>query len=133
MKRIIAFILCTVLLLAMTACSPKGPADLTGSWKQTNGSSDSYMTATISGNTVEVYWAFDGGDSTSLYWAGTFTAPTTADEPYTWTSTNDHAKTGTSLLSSDDDTKAFTYQKGELSFPASAFGVTTTVRMVKNK
>ena len=133
MKRILSFILCAVLLLAITACSPKGPADLTGNWKQTNGSSDYYMTAKVSGDTIEVYWVFDGGDTTSLYWAGSFTAPTTADEPYTWTSTNDHAKTSASLMSSEDDTKDFTYKKGELSFPASAFGVTTTVRMTKNK
>ena len=112
----------------------KEPADLTGQWKQSNsGSKDSYMTATISGDTIEIYWTSETDDSKSLYWAGTFTAPTTADEPYVWTSENDHSKTDTALLASMDDTKEFTYQKGVISYSASALGTTTTVKLEKVK
>ena len=137
MKKALSLFLCAILLLSLTACGgkkSKEPADLTGQWKQSNSSSkDSYMTATISGDTIEIYWTSETDDSKSLYWAGTFTDPTTADEPYVWTSENDHSKTDTALLASMDDTKEFTYQKGVISYSASALGTTTTVKLEKVK
>lgn len=106
--------------------------DLTGEWKQENSKSDdSYQAATISGDTIEIYWVRDNGDTKSLYWAGSFVAPTTADEPYSWTSKNDHSKTKSSLLASSDDTKTITYQNGILSYEVSAMGTTTTVKLKK--
>lgn len=110
----------------------KQPADLTGEWKQTNSASDTdYQTATITGDTVEIYWVSETDESKSLYWSGTFTAPTTADEPYTWESTNNHDKTDSALLASPDDTKTFTYEKGQISYEASAFGTTKTIHLEK--
>ncbi|WP_141603860.1 hypothetical protein [Terrilactibacillus laevilacticus] len=108
--------------------------DLTGEWKQTNSKSDeSYQSATISGDTIEIYWVSDNGDTKSLYWAGSFVAPTTADEPYKWDSKNDHNKTENALLASSDDTKTMTYQNGLLSYEASAMGTTTTVKLERQK
>ena len=108
--------------------------DLTGNWKQTNSKSNSsYQVATISGNTIEIYWVSDNGDTKSLYWAGTFVAPTVADEPYKWDSKNDHSKTESAMLASSDDTKTVTYQNGVLSYEASAMGTTTTVKLEKQK
>lgn len=104
--------------------------DLTGEWKQTNGTSkDSYQTATITGDTIEINWV--SADSKALYWAGTFAAPETADEPYTWDSQNDHDKTGSAIMASSDDTKTFTYSDGQISYDVSAMGVTQTVRLEK--
>lgn len=138
MKKTVALILWAVLLVGLTACggskAPKEPADLTGSWKQSNSSSkDSYMTATISGDVIEIFWTSENGDSNSLYWSGSFTAPTTPDEPYKWVSNNDHSKTDFAMLASPDDTKEFTYQKGVISYSASAMGTTTTVKLEKVK
>lgn len=137
MKKLLSIILCAILLAGLTACgstAPKVPADLTGSWRQSNSSSnDSYMTATISGDVIEIFWTSENGDSNSLYWSGSFTAPTSPDEPYKWVSVNDHSKTDTALLASPDDTKEFTYQKGEISYSASALGTTTTVRLERVK
>lgn len=108
--------------------------DLTGEWKQVNSKSkDSYQAATISGNTIEIYWVSDNGDTKSLYWTGSFIAPTTADEPYTWDSNNDHSKTDSAMLASSDDTKTMTYQNGVLSYEASAMGTTTKVKLEKQK
>lgn len=108
--------------------------DLTGEWKQSNSkSNDTYQAATISGDTIEIYWVSDNGDTKSLYWAGSFIAPTTADEPYKWDSKNDHSKTENALLASSDDTKTMTYQNGVLSYEASALGTTTTVKLEKQK
>lgn len=137
MKRLLAIVaLIALVLILITGCgsgssgdvnASKGPADLTGDWKASN---DTFkMTATIEEDTITVFW--EDGDTKSLYWAGSFKAPETADEPYTWASENDHEQTDKAMLASSADTKDFTYEKGELSFEASAMGTTSTVRMKK--
>ena len=65
--------------------------------------------------------------------AGSFVAPTTADEPYNWTSNNDKSKTDTAILASTAGTKDFIYQNGVLSYEASAMGTTTIVKLEKIK
>ena len=51
--------------------APK-PPDLTGTWKQVNGSDkDHYQQATVTADKIEVNWV--SPDSTSLYWSGSFT------------------------------------------------------------
>lgn len=143
MKRTsLLFLLLVCMVLSLCACGdggktestdPSSPPDLTGEWAQTNSSSsDNYQAATITADTIEIYWVSDGGDTKSLYWAGTFTAPETADEPYSWTSENDHEQTDMALLASGDDTKEFTYEDGQISYSASALGTTTTIRLKKN-
>lgn len=95
MKKAIALLVAAMLLTGLSACGgsttadapaksdgtsktetnkeePKPqPADLTGTWKQTNSNDpSSYMEATISGDTIEVNWI--GTDTKSLYWKGTY-------------------------------------------------------------
>ena len=143
-KTIFIALLVTVLTVLFAGCSStsSGNSDktsqqipeLTGEWKQTNSkSSDTYQAATINNDTIEIYWVSDNGDTKSLYWAGSFTAPTTADEPYTWDSKNDHSKTENAMLASSDDTKTMTYQDGVLSYEVSALGTTTKVKLEKQK
>lgn len=143
MKKVFSVLLCCGVCLSFAACGASStpgsdaaqdptPPDLTGEWKQTNSDSDdSWQAATITDYTIEVYWVSDNGDTKSLYWAGSFEAPTDAAEPYTWESENDHDKTDSALLASPDDTKTFTYESGELSYEVSALGTTTTVRLEK--
>lgn len=141
MKKILSIALCALTVFALVACGSKGSGDagkddtkqppvLTGTWKQNNSESDdSYQEATITDSTIEVYWVAD--DTKALYWTGSFTAPTTVDEPYTWDSTNDTEKTSSALLASGDATKTFTYKDGTLSYEVTAMGVTKTVTMKK--
>lgn len=151
MKKVLSVLVTMLMVLSLYGCgdssgSPNStpfdpapapapsvtPPDLTGEWKQVNSKSDdSWQSATISNGTIEVYWVSDNGDTTSLYWAGTYVAPQTGDEPYSWESENDHEKTGGALLASGDDTKTFTYENGQLSYSVSALGTTTTVRLEK--
>lgn len=96
MKKFLLIALSSVLALGMlTACGetnqaepenePVTPPDLVGEWKQTNSNADdAWQAATIAGDAIEVYWVSDNGETKALYWAGSFDAPTTADEPYTW-------------------------------------------------
>lgn len=138
-KKALAMVFAAFMLLAgcggnnttsETADAPATLPDLTGTWVQVNSSSeDSYQEATITEDTITINWVTP--DSKALYWAGTFEAPTTADEPYTWDSVNDTEQTATALLASGDETKTFTYQDGQISYDATALGVTTTVRLEK--
>lgn len=144
MKRCLALVLALCLCFALAACggggsqesetpeTPAQPLDLTGEWKQVNSNSeDSWQSATITGDAIEVYWISDGGDTKSLYWAGSYVAPVTSEESYTWDSANDAEKTATALLASSDETKTFTYEAGQISYEVSALGTTTTVRLEK--
>lgn len=112
--------------------APQVP-DLTGSWKQSNSKSEkSYQQATITADKMTIEWVSDGGDTTSIYWIGTFTAPTSANEPYTWTSQRDVEATKAAFLASSDATKEFKYEGGTISYKVSALGTTTTVNLKKD-
>ncbi len=118
------------------------PADLDGKWTQTNANSETMrMDAEITGGTITVNWVQP--DSTSLYWTGSYEAPT-APGDWSWTSkgdtekmasallaSQDTEKMASALLASQDDAKEFHYtaSSDELSFDATAMGTTVTVRM----
>ncbi len=151
MKRILATMLCIATLFvgcaggnggnssstnnnsnSSSVSEPQTPPDLSGNWVQVNkNSEDNYQIATISGDTIEVYFFDKASDTKSLYWAGSFTAPKTADEPYTWNSENDTSKTENALLASGDETKTFTYKDNQISYDVSAMGTTQTVKLEK--
>lgn len=123
--------------IVLSACGEKkqtinDPAEIPGQWKQTNSSSkDSFQGAVITEDTIEIYWVSDGGETTSLYWAGSYVAPGSIDSEYTWDSENDNEKTDSSWFASPDDTKTFTYKNGIISYEASALGTTTTIKLEK--
>lgn len=140
MKKLLVILMLLTTIFAISSCTTAAtsdktvPPDLLGEWKQTNNQSEeSYHSATISGDVIEIYWDSSDGETKALYWTGSFIAPSTADEPYTWDSVNDREKTDNALLASSDDTKTFMYQNGVLSYEASALGVTTTVKLEKSK
>ena len=144
------YMLLLVLVLSLSACGGNGaqekeeekgqeeaakePLDLTGDWKQVDGNSeDSYQRATIREGQIEVYWVNEQENTESLYWAGTYVAPKTAEKSYEWDSVNNKEKTDTALLASDADTKTFTYADGQLSYSVSAMGMTQTVKLEKQE
>lgn len=147
MKKLIAPVALATLLV-LTACSgtaststgdadskttegAQAVPDLTGSWIQSNpASEDSYQQATITDKAITVEWVTDGGATTSVYWVGTFQAPT-AKEPHSWVSKRDMAATESALLASSDDAKEFTYADDSISYKVSALGTTTTVKLQK--
>lgn len=81
---------------------------------------------------MTIEWVSDGGNTTSIYWVGTFAAPTDASEPYTWTSQKDVEATKSALLASGDATKEFKYENDTISYKVSALGTTTTINLKKN-
>jgi len=139
MKKLFGIILSLSLVLPLAACGSDSkendvPPDLEGQWKQVNSTDeDSFHGAIIDGDEIEIYFVSNDGDSRTLYWAGSFTEPDTAEEPYSWVSQNDKDKTGRAILVSPDDTKAFTYADGQISYSSSMMGTTTTVRLEKEE
>lgn len=106
------------------------PLNLTGTWasEETDGS---YQEAVISDSTITINWISDGGATASLYWVGSYTAPTSDVEEYSWTSERDKVQTDSALLASTDDTKEFSYKDGKISYSVSAMGMATTYELEK--
>lgn len=104
--------------------------DLSGTWQSEN-NDGSYQEAVISGDTIEINWITDDGKTKSIYWIGTYTAPTEIVDTYEWTSERDKEKTDSALLASTDDTKVISYSNGKLSYEVSAMGTTTTLELTK--
>ncbi|MCT1364031.1 MULTISPECIES: hypothetical protein [unclassified Microbacterium] len=127
--------------LVLTACSttdassgldassvqPAQPANLVGDWTA-EGDNVSHI-ATITEDTISVDWFNDEDDSRSVYWVGTYEAPTEAGD-FAWESARDEEATASALLASQDDTKTFNYEDGKLSFEVTALGTTKTVILV---
>lgn len=148
-KKIALLTLALVLLFTFSACGggeekateskesakteeSAEPVSLVGEWKSTdNKSEDTYQTATITDNSIAVYWIMDGGETKSLYWAGSFTAPKDGEKEFTIESKNDKEQTGSALLASSDDIKTFTYKNNQISYEVSAMGTTKTVKLEK--
>ena len=162
MKKIVVFALCAMFAFALAGCAsgspepssaepaasvssesssaapepqkPAEPLDLTGTWIATNSASeDSGMEAVIEGETITVYWTNAAEQTKSLYWAGTYVAPTEATESYSWDSTNDTEQTENALLASSDATKTFMHKNGVLSCDVTALGTTKTVTMERTE
>lgn len=148
-KIITAAVISAALIVGVSACSsasdtpskqsathaaarstpPAKLANLAGDWKQSNPADpDSYQAATITDSTITIYWVSNGGDTKSLYWAGSYVPPTQPGS-FTWDSANDTSQTADALLASSDPTKTFTYADGVISYSASILGTTTTVKL----
>lgn len=150
-KKLVAIMMISAISLTFSACGgnsdnagasgqtaseeekePEEPTDLTGTW-QSEENDGSYQEAVISEDRIEIDWVSDGGDTKSIYWIGTYEAPTEAVDEYSWTSERNIEETDTALFASTDDTKDFTYKDGVISYEASALGTTTTVELKKSE
>ena len=110
------------------------PLDLTGNWAQKGKEgSDSYQAGYIKDGIIELFWILDSGDTHMLYWSGSYEAPTSADDEYSWESVNDKIKTDNGLMASSDDTKTINYKNGEISYEVSIMGETGTITLVRSE
>ena len=122
-KKIIAILLSGLSALALFGCGskePSPPPDLVGGWIQPT-ENDWFHIATITDDTIEVWWYLPSENKKDLYWSGTFTAPTDGREPYVWTSENKFSQQEMDASfyynrTSREETKEFTYKDGKLSY-----------------
>ncbi len=129
MKKVLAAMLACFLILGGCGASASKTDSLVGNWEEKD-KGDTYHAGYITGDTIEIFWVSDGGESLSLYWAGSYVKPGEMVSEYSWESANDTEKTAFALLASGDDTKTFTYKDGELTYTASALGTTKTIHLV---
>ncbi len=102
--------------------APAEPLDLTGLWVQQEHEADTYMVADIRDDGKIGVFFYVENDTPWTYWVGTYDAPETDAEPYTWKSINTYA--GNGLLASGADDKDFTYKDGILRFKVTIQGET---------
>ena len=95
-------------------------ADLTGQWTQVS-AGGRFQGAMISGSSMKLFWISNNGETIVQSWEGSFTAPTTADEPYTWESKS----------AKDDATITFAYADGRITFTEPEVG--STIILEKNE
>ena len=110
------------------------PLDLTGNWAQKGKEgSDSFQAGYIQDGIIELFWITDNGNTHMLYWSGSYDAPTSSGDEYTWDSVNDKIKTDSALMASTQDTKTFDYKNGEISYEVSIMGQTGTITLVRSE
>ena len=144
-KQILMIVMISTISLSITACGKSDTpnntvsqaettmeesTDLTGTWISEE-SDGTYQEATITDNYIEINWVTP--DSASLYWAGTYVAPSDAVDEYSWISENDTEKTDSALLASSSETKEFTYKDGVITYEASALGTKKTIELKKQE
>lgn len=104
----------------------------TGAYHQTdNGVKGVIMSANVEDDKITIDMILDSGEegdskAEGTYWKGSFDTSKT-----TIVSDADLQVLNTSVLGSKDDTKTFTYDHGDLSFPFEMLGIKTTVHLSK--
>ena len=104
----------------------KADSGFDGKWKYEDASGQEFR-ATIAGNKITVVWQMDASTK-GLYWVGTFP---TDDTDGTIVSKADRNALSKSIVGSQDETKTFTAEDGNLLFDFGAMGVTKTVTLEK--
>jgi hypothetical protein len=104
---------------------PSSGASLNGHWTADLGSST--LLAVVTDNGIEIQWA--NGDSSALYWKGTFPVPQKLVAKFTIVSEGDLHAMDESMLGSKDLEKTFTYENNTINFSLTAIGVTTKVHL----
>lgn len=109
-----------------------GPVDVSGHWHQSqSGIPGAVMDAYISDGKIRINVTMS--ESTNgIYWQGTFDPTTAVVKKFSVTSIGDTAAMAVSMYASQDSTKTFTYDNGDLSFPYSIMGVSTVVHLTRS-
>ena len=123
MKKLTALFLAAAMLFSLAACAEKDPGpppDLTGGWIQPS-ENEWFHIATITDDTIEIWWFLPSENDADLYWSGSFTPPVDGKEPYVWTSSNNYTEAELSKSykynrASREETKEFTYKDGVISY-----------------
>lgn len=143
MKKILAFLVAAVIFTFLTACSSstpgqghaarpvvavgslnkEAPVSWNGTWKAEG------MSAVISDNLITI--SIVDKDTSSLYWQGDWDSSKPATDGTDMVSIGDVAAMNASMLGSQDDKKAFSFEDDELKFSFSMMGTTKLIRLKK--
>lgn len=110
--------------------APKLSNTVIGNWHQTsNGIDGVIMQATISSGSIQIHMKMR--DATSIYWMGTFDTDKNTTDTFKVKSLADSDAMKNSVFGSQDKTKMFEYENGDLTFRFTMMNMTTTVHMDK--
>lgn len=123
MKKLSVLFLAAVTVLMFAACSDRDPGlppDLTGGWIQPS-ENEWFQIATITDDTIEIWWYLPAEDEADLYWSGSFVPPEDGKEPYVWISNNNYTEAQLNKSykynrASREETKEFSYKDGVISY-----------------
>lgn len=128
-KKLVSLFVLFIALVSLPACSSPSTPSAPFSWNGTWSSEPDSMSAEISNDTIQIDIVTD--DLSGLYWKGTWPSTTEAADGAVLTSEGDVDAMFGSLLGSQDTSKEFIYDNGEITFSFSMLGVTKTVRLQK--
>jgi len=136
MRKFLALLAMIVSISALAACGNShganpNPASLTGEWHQVNSNADGWMTASISGESIQVN--LRSRSSSSIFWMGSFDTSRKPVGKFKVVSLGDQDAMKWQITASTEPKKTFTYDNGVLSFKFSAMGSSTIVHMIKSK
>jgi len=142
MKKSIASIIAICTIAFLSACSSpavedaasvaapvavvtttEAPVSWNGTWKAEG------MSAVIKDNLITINIV--SPDTTSLYWQGDWDMSKPAKDGTDMVSIGDVAAMSASMLGSQDNKKAFSFENDELKFSFSMMGTTKTIRLKK--
>ena len=138
MRKALALLAMIVSIFTLAACgdthgaSPrKNPSSLIGEWYQVNKNPNGWLTASISGESIQVN--LRGRGSSSIFWMGSFDTSKKPIGKFNVVSLGDQDAMKWKIAASDESKKTFTYNNGDLSFEFSALGSSTIIHMHKMK
>lgn len=126
MRKLIVILFAIGAVLGMSACDNDPVSKSAGNTQAVNGTykADGFD-ATIQDNNIEVNIV--DGDTSSLYWKGTFPSR----DKNVISEADTEALAG-SMLGSQDKTKTFTVENGEVSFKITIMGTSKIVHLKKD-
>lgn len=144
-KKILALLASILFISALAACgsahqttSPEAQpvalaqasTSLVGKWHQTNeGVPGAVESAVITADKITITLKL--GDSSGVFWAGTFDPNAPATDSYSIVSKGDQSVLSESFYASSETTKTFTYHNGVISYEFSIMGVSATIHLSK--
>lgn len=137
-NKVLALLAMFVSIFTLAACgdshgvsSSKNPSSLIGEWHQVNSNPNGWMTASISGESIQVN--LHGRDSSSIFWMGSFDTSKPPVGKFKVVSLGDQDAMMWKIAASKEKQKTFAYNNGDLSFEFSVAGTSTTIHMNKTK
>lgn len=123
-----------VVIFVQAACgsqdsSYENPSSFVGEWHQVNSNPAGWMTASISGESIQVN--LRTRDSSSIFWMGTFDTSKKPVGKFEIVSLGDQDAMKWKILASTESKKTFVYDNGDLSFDFSMAGTSTVVHLKK--
>lgn len=135
-SKVLALLAIVVSVFLLASCGSshgasvnKNPSSFSGEWRQVNSSPDGWMTASISGESIQV--DLRGRDSTTLFWMGTFHTNKKPVGKFKVVSLGDQDAMASAIFASTEKRKTFSYNNGVLSFVFSMGKSSAVIHMKK--